>query len=167
MDCSSEHPRAEIYGLRAHDSGKYFYVGVTCYRASERLTSHLCDVRRGTHSNKHFTNKVLQVGEDNVVLDVLERPLLAVRWQRESFWIKERLAVGDKLVNRIHNDLYIEPGRNIEDSRVIIREFLDAPPVLRSPKMEEVYKLVYELARSVYDSYTVYSEEYGKNETYN
>lgn len=97
-----------IYGLRVMGSPHYFYVGSTQYDPQERLKSHLYDVTKGFHKNRHFCNKVRKAGIDNVVCDVLEVTNSLERWVSEKRWIEQLLAQGHRLVNRIHNEIEFE-----------------------------------------------------------
>lgn len=96
---------ASIYGLRAIDSGLYFYVGSTEKSPLVRLSTHLRDVVNGRHKNKHFVNKVKKLGFDNIACDVLALTDKVNRWDVEKYWIVNLIESGHKLVNRIHNDI--------------------------------------------------------------
>lgn len=74
-----------IYGLRAKDSSRYFYVGSTKLGVAERWDGH----RRGLASNRnqHFVRTVQAIGVDNVVAVALEKVPASRRFERESHWI--------------------------------------------------------------------------------
>lgn len=149
----------EVYALRISNSSGYFYVGVTKYTARERLLAHIGQVNDGSHSNKRFAQSVGEAGTENIVLEVLERPLLVDRWDCEERWIKKLLREGHPLVNRIHNQIHFDSsGRTIEESREIMRRFLNNPPGPSSEKLRLIYELVYELVNNVYRSYDIYLE---------
>ncbi len=76
-----------IYGLRAVDSAEYFYVGRTRFDKDKRLAVHLAYARAGKTSNKHLERKLLKVGLDRVVSDVIETVPRELESEREYFWI--------------------------------------------------------------------------------
>ncbi len=76
-----------IYGLRAVDSAEYFYVGRTRFDKDKRLAVHLAYARAGKTSNKHLERKLLKVGLDRVVSDVIEMVPRDLEAEREYFWI--------------------------------------------------------------------------------
>jgi hypothetical protein len=141
---------AEVYGLRSRESSRYFYVGVTAGKASDRLAVHLDQVRKGTHSNRHFANTVRLIGAENITLDVLESPPQAARWGREAWWIRHLTTNGHRLVNRIHNGLTFgtipeqpDPFKSVER----LRELLASDLRPRTVVAVNLLPMVRELAR--------------------
>lgn len=142
--------RATIYGLRARDGSRYFYVGVTAGDAADRLAAHLYQVSLGQHSNRHFANTVRLISPGNVALDILEAPTPDERWQREAWWIRHLTARGHRLVNRIHNGLThgtmpeeLDPFKSV----VRLRELLAKAPCPRNATAALLLPMVRELAR--------------------
>lgn len=89
------------------DSDRYFYIGTTKYTAVKRFEDHLTEVRLGTHSNSHFMNKVRKIGENRVVVDVLQVVNEHERFLIERDYIERMADEGHPLVNRMHNDIVV------------------------------------------------------------
>lgn len=144
---------AYVYGLRAADSREYFYVGCTKDDPHERLREHLYQVATGTHSNKHFANKVRVIDAKNVVCDVLETTDILRRWQVEIQWINKLLADGVKLVNRIHNEFHYSTlgsgGQPTPEQWQRLLKYADGSPMIaKDPRLQRVYDLMHELLRA-------------------
>lgn len=88
-----------IYGLRDKDLSDYFYVGSTKRSPSIRFRQHLGSARRRQTINKHLEAKILKVGVDSVVLDVLEETPSEGRSVCEYSWITKLRAQGCSLTN--------------------------------------------------------------------
>lgn len=95
--------KAYIYGLRAKDSYKYFYVGSTKFEVEYRLGQHLYEVKNDTHLNAHFLNKAKKIGVENIVADTLDEIGEDFRFVKESEWIDRLLKDGHPLVNWCYN----------------------------------------------------------------
>lgn len=109
---------AEIYGIREQGSELYFYVGSTKYRAADRLSCHLDQVKSGSHANAHFANKVRKIGQERLAVDVLEVTSEQARWAVERGWVERMVREGHPLVNRIYNGLpYGLDARMDDDER--------------------------------------------------
>lgn len=94
---------AFIYGLRAKEDDRYFYVGSTKFEIEHRLSQHLYEVVNGTHMNPYFLNKAKKIGIDNIVSEVLEEVDEALRYTKETDWIQRLFDADHPLVNFCHN----------------------------------------------------------------
>lgn len=96
-----------IYGLKTKDTD-YFYVGSTKHEPNHRLAQHLYNIRYNYTKNKHFRNKISQLGVENVVVEVIEKVVLDQRFIREYFWIEKIISDGTNLTNIIRSyDEYV------------------------------------------------------------
>lgn len=77
-----------IYGLRAQDSDKFFYVGSTKRSLEWRLGKHRNHIVSGLHRNPEFTRVAKEIGVDNIVIGLIEEVEQDQRFQRERHWIK-------------------------------------------------------------------------------
>lgn len=75
-----------IYGLRAKDATRYFYVGSTKHSVSHRWGKHQEQLVK--NRNLHFVRTVQSIGVANVVVDILEEVSADLRFEREAFWIQ-------------------------------------------------------------------------------
>lgn len=97
---------AFVYGFRAKDSNKYFYVGSTKYSIEHRFKQHLDSIRRGRNKNRHFVNKINKVKPENIVIDVIEECTTSVRFEREYAHIQHLLTDGHPLTNIVYTHEY-------------------------------------------------------------
>ena len=100
-----------IYGIRAKDSDVYFYVGSTKFSPDKRLKNHLQYIKGGLNKNRHFTNKVNQVGFDNLIIETLVECGESERWALEDKWIDKLRIEGHPLTNLAMNKDYVQKGR--------------------------------------------------------
>ena len=77
---------AHIYGLRARDSYRYFYIGSTKYSVEQRWAKHREQLVGGRNHNQHFVRTVNAIGVENVVAELIEI-VSESRFEREGFWI--------------------------------------------------------------------------------
>lgn len=92
---------AYIYGLRDKSSDRYFYIGSTRKILRARLTEHLGNMRRGTHTD-YFSNAARKIGVENIVIDLLDTVTAADRFTREYEIIQIYRAEGHRLANVMH-----------------------------------------------------------------
>lgn len=96
-----------IYGLRAQDSNKFFYVGSTKRSLEWRLSKHRNHIVSGLHRNPRFTETVNAIGVDNVTIELIEEVEQDQRFQREAHWINTL----PDLINIVKNPKKVEPAR--------------------------------------------------------
>lgn len=80
---------AQIYGIRAKDRDRYFYVGSTKHSLARRLMGHKDSIRRGSNKNRHFVRTVNGIGLDSLVIEQIEECPAEHRFERERHWINK------------------------------------------------------------------------------
>jgi len=93
---------AYIYGIWVKGDLHPFYVGSTRHSVERRFGNHLYGVTSGTHSNKHFINKVKKHGVDCVEVRTIKAVPVDRQFDVEKDEIERQLACGAELVNKVH-----------------------------------------------------------------
>ena len=129
---------AIVYGLQDKHTGKCFYVGSTKKEPDKRLAEHRSNVVYGYNKNRHFVNKVVNMGFDNIEIVVIEEVSDEDRFDREKYWIEKYTADGIRLVNLVHNGFI--PIYNMSKNTGVSEE-----DIAWAKEWYEQYSLGYEL----------------------
>lgn len=155
-----------IYGLRPKDCDQYFYIGSTKFSPEQRWSSHISYVKHGLNKNRHFVNKLNQIGIDNVVVDTLAECSKEERFELEYSMVQDYLNHGHKLTNIIHtfeqskaywNTLIMEQDEYIEyvmRPDVFIKNynnFLNGNHKACNPSDQSLVDMLYEMTKILSD----------------
>jgi hypothetical protein len=114
-----------IYGMREICKDEYFYVGSTKHSLRHRLQQHKDYMRLGYNKNRHFTNKIKQVGWVNVALDILQECDLQHQFDVEREWIDLLKTSGHPLTNIKHADEFPKQFPQMEINLQHVIDFVD------------------------------------------
>lgn len=118
-----------IYGLRARDSSRYFYVGSTKISLAERWAKHREQIRCGLNKNLHFVRTVEAIGIENVVCERIEEVMPSKRFERESYWINTLPALTNIVKNPTALNLR-NPPPSITDIEALAAKVKQRPDTL-------------------------------------
>ena len=145
-------PECCIYGIREKTETSYFYVGSTKHSAEARFKTHIKDVKRKRHVNKHFQNKVSFVGASNVTVDVLEEVSTQNRFTAEYQWINKLINAGHPLTNRRLNpwphEVVVPEWTPNKFAHYVFLALL-APEVCEIPENQPLYSACRAVARKI------------------
>lgn len=138
-----------IYGLRHKDSDKYFYIGSTKHDIQRRFEQHRAYTSLGYNRNRHFCNKVNQLGWDNIEIDLLTQCDPDKRHEVEYEYINNFRDNGHPLTNILYNHDY-EPTQDIGDDFKLEKRHIEDmlhyfhAPIddTQSPLFNEFHKLL-------------------------
>lgn len=139
-----------IYGIRDQAKAEYFYVGSTGSSVQTRLKSHLSQVCKGRHRNKHFANKVRLLKAENVTIDTLETVTPEERFTVEYRWINKLRSEGHPLTNvRLIPWPHEQQPQEMTPNRIslAIFEALLAPEICEVPENQELYSKLRDIAQ--------------------
>lgn len=151
---------AYVYAIRAPSDNAYFYIGSTRTTPKARFDHHKTLARQGKHYNRHLMHKLLQVGLDLAVLEVIAVCSVRDQFDVEHAFIAEYIKNGHPLTNikltpevpsrsaqESYVDFVTDPGRLLSG----VRYLRSGPYKSATPGMQSIADRLHEVSLRLID----------------